>query len=239
MAPQKWIFGNWKMAQSLATAQDFFKGWKVSVSTVREIVIFPSYPHLPAALESVKSLKLPLKVGAQDCSTEERGAFTGEVSAQTLAEIGAAYVLIGHSERRRRGPETDESLAKKIRNVFAAGLKPVYCLGETEAERDSGRLLEVLKHQSSLVAVESKDMIVAYEPVWAIGTGKVASISDIEYAHKSLRDLLPKNTPILYGGSVNAQNASSILSVANVDGLLVGGASLKADEFSRIATANL
>jgi triosephosphate isomerase len=237
LTARKFIFGNWKMAQSLRGLHGFFDSWNLPPNDSVETAIFPSFIHLPAVIEKIRDSKKALSFGAQDCSTEETGAFTGEVSAATIAELQAKYVLIGHSERRQRVPETEETLTKKIQQSLKAGLIPVYCLGETERERDAGQLVEVIARQAALVASVSTPLLVAYEPVWAIGTGKVATDADIALAHAKLTDLLPKGTPILYGGSVNASNAKNILSLLHVDGLLVGGASLKPQDFQKIAAA--
>lgn len=225
------------MAQSLASARGFIEAWNAAKSDGVEVAIFPSYVHLPLVADLISRQAKPLKFGAQDCSTEEKGAFTGEISAGMIAELKSSYVLIGHSERRQRGAETNETLVRKLEQALKAQLTPVFCLGETEAERGQGRLLEVLERQSSVLKKFSEFILVAYEPVWAIGTGKVATEADIESAHKSLRAMISEKIPLLYGGSVNSQNAPSILKVKNVDGLLVGGASLKAQEFEKIAAS--
>ncbi len=231
----KYIFGNWKMAQTLETATKFVEDWKLHQNLNLKVVVFPSAPHLKSVIDLVAQKKSALEVGGQDCSTEEKGAYTGEVSTLMLKEVGCKYVLVGHSERRMRGAETESTLKRKVELALRNGLTPVYCLGETEAERNAGRVEEILKKQAAVVAGISENFLVAYEPVWAIGTGKTATNSDIEKAHKLLRSLLPEKVAILYGGSVNASNAREIMTLKNVDGVLVGGASVKPADFSIIA----
>lgn len=224
------------MAQSLDAALRFIEEWKFQASDV-EVALFPSFVHLSKVADLVKSGGISVKIGAQDCSTEKVGAFTGEVSAAMLKELGMTHCLVGHSERRKRGGETAESLRAKMDRVLEADLVPVFCLGETEQERSEGRWKSVLEIQSQVVKGISKKFLVAYEPVWAIGTGKTASSQDIEEAHRTLRGLVGPKTPILYGGSVNASNASNILKLPEVSGLLVGGASLKVPDFTQIASS--
>ncbi len=224
------------MAQSGADASAFFsalgsRAWNPSQI---EVGIFPSFVHLPQVVKTGATVN-GLVIGAQDCSAEEKGAFTGEVSAAQIREIGVTHILIGHSERRQRVPETPTSLSAKLKWAKSVGLQIVFCIGETEAERDAGKLVPILKSQLDVLKGENLDsLLVAYEPVWAIGTGKTASLKDVEEAHGEIKRMAPGLKGILYGGSVNAQNSGDILQVPGVDGLLVGGASLKPDTFLKI-----
>ena len=187
----------------------------------------------------------PIATGGQDCHAEASGAFTGDVSAEMLADIGCRYVIVGHSERRSLHKESDAIVLAKASAALRAGLAAIVCVGETAAERDAGQALAVVERQLRGSAPStSAAVVVAYEPVWAIGTGRTASPADIGEVHAHLRQVLkdhlgPKGNDvrILYGGSVKAANAGAILSTADVDGALVGGASLKADDFWGIVTA--
>ena len=223
------------MGQTLVGAKSYLETWSLSWSKEIEVAVFPAFVHLAPVIESARKLKRPFAFGGQDCSMESTGAFTSEISAQNLKEVGSAYCLIGHSERRQRGGETSVSLFRKLEQAFKAGLTPVYCIGETEAERTEGRMKAVLEEQMAITERLSDSYLIAYEPVWAIGTGKVATEKDILEAHLHNRALLKgRPIPILYGGSVNAANAEGILALNLVDGVLVGGASLKADDFQKI-----
>lgn len=233
----RYIFGNWKMSQSLAAGRDFFRKIDLKFKENKkadqiELGIFPSYPHI---LELVNlSRELPVTLGAQDCSNENEGAFTGEVSCSMLSELGATAVLIGHSERRKRFKESNELLAKKLDRALEAELLPVFCFGETKEERESGQLERVLKAQLEVVKTFEPSILLAYEPVWAIGTGLTASPQQIEETHSLIASWMPKS-PILYGGSVKPANCAEILGVSEVHGLLIGGASLDPDGFSQIS----
>ncbi len=188
-----------------------------------------------------------LELGAQDVSSHEKGAFTGEVSASMLREFGVRYVIVGHSERRQYHGETDALVADKARAALAAGITPIVCVGETLAERDSGRTEEVVKRQLASVIHANghciSEIVVAYEPVWAIGTGKTASPEQAQLVHAVRRAQLraatahPERVSILYGGSMNAANAASLLAQPDIDGGLVGGAALKAEDFLQIVAA--
>lgn len=225
------------MAQTLSGLEGFFKNWKLSSSKV-ELGLLPSFVHLPQVLSKLKT-ESEWWVGAQDCSTEIEGAFTGEVSARSLKELGCKVVLIGHSERRQRAKETLESLRKKLDRAKEAGLKPVFCIGETEAERLSGKTLDILRAQLGALEAYSGSILIAYEPVWAIGTGKIPTLNEVEEAHSFVWKLAPKAEGVLYGGSVKAENARELAAVSGVSGFLVGGASLKADIFEKIVESVL
>lgn len=209
------------------------------------VVVFPPYTSIAAVREVLGGA---VHLGAQDLHWEAKGAFTGEVSAAMLVDAGCSHVLIGHSERRQYFGETDDSVAKKLRAALAAGLYPIVCVGETLAERDGGKVEEVLRRQvtGAFSGIEpTKRFAVAYEPVWAIGTGRTATPEQAADAHRTIRDMLggllgagsAASTPILYGGSVTPENAAALLAQSEIDGALVGGASLRFDSFARIVRA--
>jgi triosephosphate isomerase len=215
-----------------------------------EVGIAPPFPFLRAALDAVGTD--PVRVGAQDVHWEDVGAFTGEVSAAMLASMGASFVILGHSERRHLLGETDEDVRRKVAAAFRRGLTPIVCVGETEAERLAERTLEVVERQlqlglASVPAEQADHLVVAYEPVWAIGTGRVATLDQIAEVHRLVRDRLSARfgaeaagrIRIQYGGSVTPQNAAEILALEEVDGALVGGASLDAAKFLAVVRAAL
>jgi triosephosphate isomerase len=241
------IAGNWKMyktgPEALTTAADLAELCS-NIEDV-EVMIAPTFLSLPLVAAAMKGCNV--KVGAQNLYFENQGAFTGEVSAQMIKAAGAQYVLIGHSERRQYFGETNESVCKKMKAATQTGLKPILCIGESETQRDEEKTFEILDKQVSdglkgLGSDELKDLVLAYEPVWAIGTGKTASTDQVEEVHKHLRSLLEKlfskeladQTRILYGGSVNPENAKELMGIEDVDGALVGGASLDANKFINI-----
>lgn len=231
---ETYILGNWKMAQSLSGIESFFSSWSEVPPSSVKVGVFPSFPYLELCVQKAQQKKLSLQTGAQDCSTEKSGAFTGEVSATMLKEVGASYVLIGHSERRQRGAETNESLSRKLKQVEEQNLTPVFCVGESHAERVSGRVESILHEQLQALKSISGFCLIAYEPVWAIGTGLVPKQTEIADAHAFIQNETGSRMPVLYGGSVKPENAREILSLAAVNGLLVGGASLKANDFKKI-----
>jgi len=243
---KKLIAGNWKMngsaASNVALVQALLSGasdWKCSVA-----VCVPA-PYLAQVQGLVADTGIDL--GAQDVSQHESGAFTGEVSASMLQDFGTRYAIVGHSERRQYHGETDAVVATKAQRALAAGITPIVCVGETLAEREAGRTEEVVKRQLAAVIHTNghciSEIVVAYEPVWAIGTGKTASPEQAQQVHAVLRAQLRAATAhadrvhILYGGSMNAANAAQLLSQADIDGGLVGGASLKAADFLSIIAA--
>ncbi|WP_024301370.1 triose-phosphate isomerase [Pseudogulbenkiania sp. MAI-1] len=237
----KLVIGNWKMHGRHAFNAQLVKQLLSSEQVDRAgVALAVPAPYLVSVGELLKGSRLSL--AAQDVSQfADDGAYTGETSAQMLADVGCAYVLVGHSERRQYLKEEGDQLRRKLLNVIAAGLTPVYCVGETLEEREAGRHFAVIREQlSALDGVDSGAVVVAYEPVWAIGTGKVASLEQIEEVHheikaECLRRLKGSATiRVLYGGSVKAENAAAILSIDNVDGALVGGASLVPESFSMI-----
>jgi len=243
------IAGNWKMHMGAARTRAFFAGLTVGERAGKsELLIFPPVVSLGVAA-SCPDRDPRVQLGAQNIHWQDRGAFTGETSAAMAAEAGASHVLVGHSERRHVFGETNEEVALKIAAGCRHGLVPVVCLGETLAERQDGRVDEVILAQldAALEALERDEgrFLIAYEPVWAIGTGETATSDDAANAHGTLRTRLEATlglaaavrTPILYGGSVQPANAADLLGAANVDGVLVGGASLDPRSFAEIAAA--
>ncbi len=229
---------NWKMNMTRAEARDYARrlGEIVGDGDPRvELVIAPPY----TALDAARDLGGRWSLAGQNVAAETGGAYTGEVSARMLADAGCRYVIVGHSERRRLFGEEGGVLARKLARVREAGLTPIYCLGETEEEREAGLTATVLVTQVETLEGDPGDepLVVAYEPVWAIGTGKAATAEDAGSARVRLAELLSarRDIRILYGGSVTAENARSLLEVSRVDGFLIGGASLKPAAFAAIA----
>jgi triosephosphate isomerase len=245
------IAGNWKMHKTSGEAVDFVKKLQplISGSADRDIMIAPAFTALEATAAALKGTGVGL--GAQDLFWETEGAFTGQVSPKMLSAAGCRYAIIGHSERRQFFGETDETVNRKIRAAVKAGLIPVMCVGESGKERDAGLTLPVLDKQikdglKSFVADELGSLVIAYEPVWAIGTGKTATAAQAQEAHRFIRSLveglfgakLAAAVRILYGGSVKPENISELMAMADIDGALVGGASLNPDSFARIVKFN-
>ena len=208
-----------------------------------DILVCPPYLHIPAVRHAVYGFP-QLRFGAQNCSAYEDGAFTGDVSASMLRDSSCSYVIVGHSERRQYQNETNEIVAQKALEVLNNDMAPIICVGETEEEREQGNAQEVIAQQlkSSIPSVgQFQEIVIAYEPVWAIGTGKTASVDDVKAMHSFIRSQLgeyvqsPEKVRILYGGSMKAANARELLATENVDGGLIGGASLHADQFLAIA----
>ena len=220
------IAGNWKMFKTQAETRAFCAEFQPPDGV--DVVICPPYTSLAAAVES------GLTVFAQNVHWADDGAFTGEISIAMLKELGVAGAIVGHSERRQYFGETDETTARRADAALAAGLRVIACVGELEAEREAGETQAVLRRQISALSPHP-DLVVAYEPVWAIGTGKTATPEIAQEAHAFIKSLL--DAPVLYGGSVKPDNAGAILKIANVNGALVGGASLKAEDFLGIARA--
>jgi triosephosphate isomerase len=240
---KKHIFGNWKMNGSLASNAALLDLLKQGLGHADcEIAVCAPAPYL-AQLQSLLSGSR-IAVGAQDVSADASGAFTGEVSGAMLREFGVRYVLVGHSERRQYHAESDEMVARKAQAALANGITPVVCVGETLAQREAGETEAVVRRQLAAVAQRNghclSEIVLAYEPVWAIGTGLTATPAQAQAVHAVLRaQLLAATTaaarvPILYGGSMNAANAAELLAQADIDGGLVGGASLKAADFLAI-----
>lgn len=245
---KKLIAGNWKMNGSLAANEALVNALISGLGTdepVADLALCVPAPYLAQLQQLLKGAKLAL--GAQDVSAHEQGAYTGEVSAAMLQDFGCRYAIVGHSERRQYHGETDALVATKAQRALAAGITPIVCVGETLAEWEADQTEAVVKRQLAAVihtvAHCTSEIVVAYEPVWAIGTGKTASPDQAQHVHAVLRAQLaaatehPERVRILYGGSMNASNAASLLTQADIDGGLIGGASLKAPDFLSIAAA--
>ena len=246
---QKIVAGNWKMntnlseGLALATAVNNSTSQKINDALM---IIAPPFTHLAEA----KKVLTEVKLAAQNCASEEKGAYTGEVSVDMIKSTGAEYVIIGHSERREYYKESDEILARKSTLVLSRGLKPIFCIGEVLSEREAGKHFEVVSSQLEngifhLDEDEFSKVVLAYEPVWAIGTGVTATPDQAQEMHAFIRqqvakrynDKLADNTSILYGGSCKPDNARELFANPDVDGGLIGGASLKADDFIQIVNA--
>ncbi len=240
------IAGNWKMHYTIDEAVKLVEELKPLVKDAKcEVVVCPTFVCLDAVKEAVEGTNI--KVGAQNMHFEEKGAYTGEVSGEMLKSINVEYVIIGHSERRQYFAETDETVNKKIKAAFKYGLKPIVCVGETLEEKEAGKTAEIITNQTKL-ALEGltneqvENTIIAYEPIWAIGTGKTATSEDANNSIKEIRNKIAEiygqdtasRVIIQYGGSVKSTNAKELFEMSDIDGGLVGGASLKAEEFSKI-----
>jgi len=248
---KKIVAGNWKMNMDYSTGITLAEGIRdyfTNKPPVCEVVICSPFIHL-ASLQNLLKGSI-IKYGAQNCHQEESGAYTGEISAAMIKSTGAAYVIIGHSERRTYFGENDSLLNSKTRTALASGLKVIFCCGEVLAEREKEIHFEVVKRQLTdglfnLTEEQMKDIVIAYEPVWAIGTGLTATPGQAQEMHGFIREKLAArygskiagDTTILYGGSCKASNAAELFSMPDVDGGLIGGASLKKDEFCAIAEA--
>ena len=229
----KFIIGNWKSNGNVDKKESMIKSLK-SVKTDNKVILCLPF-HLLGGGNSV------VEIGAQDISLYPNGAYTGDISGQMLKESNVKYVIVGHSERRKYHNETNEIVRKKSENAIANGIIPIICVGESETDKKAGRTLSVVKKMLLDSIPTNGDFIIAYEPCWAIGTGVIPTNEEISAVHETLFKALSKigrdKTPILYGGSVNSTNASEIMSINNVHGVLVGGASLKYDTFLPIINA--
>ena len=245
---RKVIAGNWKMNMLPNEAIDFVNNLAPLVKDSKnEVIICVPFTDLFYTLLTVQETNI--HVGAQNMHWEEKGAYTGEVSAEMLKSINVEYVIIGHSERRQYFNETDETVNLKVKSALKHGLKPIICVGETLEQKEEGKTLEVITSQISkalqdLTIDDISNIIIAYEPIWAIGTGKTASSDDANESIKAIRNQIEKDfgtndVTILYGGSVNAENAKELFTMSDIDGGLVGGASLNAEKFSKIVNYNL
>jgi triosephosphate isomerase len=242
-----YIAANWKMHKTAAEAAEFVDALLPRIAaTQSDVVICPPFVALGAVVE--RRYGTAVKVAAQNMHEAESGAFTGEVSAPMLIELGVEAVVLGHSERRQLFCETDEALARKVPAALAAGLEPILCVGESEEARDAGQTEAVLERQlqADLVAVEDgqlAEVVIAYEPIWAIGTGRTATPEQAQQALAFIRDLLrtrgaaAERARILYGGSVKPANAAELMAQPDIDGALVGGASLDPEDFAAIVKA--
>lgn len=240
------IVGNWKMNQTLHEISNFFiEMTKMKMELKCKAWIAPQTLHIPI-LKEIAFTTGAIQVGAQNCSNHDSGAFTGETSPAALADIGAEFVIIGHSERRTIFGEGNSLLNEKVLAALKHNLKVIYCVGETLAEREANTTFKVIEEQmnvglKNLPADKAHFLLIAYEPVWAIGTGKVATAEQAEEVHAFIRGKLTHNkeeTVILYGGSVKPDNIDSLLRKENIDGALVGGASLKAQDFKQLCSAS-
>ena len=243
---RKLVAGNWKMHGDVAVVEELLSGLLGALGeTQAEVAVCPTYVHLAQALGLCA--QSAIAVGGQDCSHMQSGAYTGEVAATMLADLGCRWVILGHSERRQYHGESDQLVAAKLAAAVAAGLQPIVCVGETREQREggeaeavvAGQLLGALADQPSLAGC-----VIAYEPVWAIGTGLTATPEEAQSMHAFIREQLEglsgldaTETRILYGGSVKAANAAELFAQADIDGALVGGAALKAEEFAAIVAA--
>lgn len=237
------IAGNWKMYKTLAEAVDFVKALKPQVSDIhdRSIVVCVPYPVLKDVCDAICSTNVGL--GAQNLFWEDEGAYTGEVSAPMLKAVGCQYVIIGHSERRQYFGETDESVNKKLSAAIKHNLFPIVCIGETLEQREKNETFKVIEKQmaggfKNINKEHWDSIVIAYEPVWAIGTGKTATPQQAQEVHAFIRKLLPsavaEKVRILYGGSVKPENVKDLMAQPDIDGGLVGGASLKIDSFVKL-----
>lgn len=246
------IAGNWKLFKTITEAVTVVNELKPLVANIKdvEIVVAPVFTALSRVSETI--LNTNIKLAAQNCYWEEEGAFTGEVAPKLLKDAGCSHVIIGHSERRQYFGETDLTVNKKIKAVLAAGLNAIVCVGELLAERESEQTFTVIETQikGGLAGLSAEDLahtVIAYEPVWAIGTGKTASDEQAQEVHLFIRQLIEKTfnksaadtIRILYGGSVKPDNVKALMAKPDIDGALVGGASLKAESFAAIASYNI
>ena len=248
---RKVIAGNWKMNMLPNEAMAFIEGLAPLVkNSEAEVILCVPYTDLFYSLLTAQDTNI--KIGAQNMHGEESGAYTGEVSGKMLKSIGVEYVIIGHSERRQYFNETDETVNKKIKSAFANELKPIVCVGETLEQREAGKAEEIITNQTKialdgLTEEQVENTIIAYEPIWAIGTGKTATAEDANNSIKAIRNEIAKNygqniadkVIIQYGGSVKASNAKELFSTSDIDGGLVGGASLKVEEFANIVNYSI
>ncbi len=240
------IAGNWKMNKTPSEAAQLIRELIPLVKDAKaEVVVCPTYVCLPAAAEALAGTNI--KLGAQNLHFEKSGAFTGEISADMLKELGVSYVIIGHSERRQYFAETDETVNRKVKTAIAAGLTPIICVGESLEQREQGITKEVVSMQTKLAlagvsAEDAAKLVIAYEPIWAIGTGKTATSQEANETIGDIRNAVgevfgsetAQQTRIQYGGSMNPKNAAELMSKEEIDGGLIGGASLKAEDFSKV-----
>lgn len=245
---QAMVAGNWKMNGSSASVSELIEGIKAGVGeTGAEVAVCPPFVYIPAIASAISGS--PIKLGAQNMCEQDSGAFTGEVSGLMLKDVGCDYVIIGHSERRAMYGESDEITAIKYGAVLKNGLKPIFCIGETLEERESGVTNDVIARQIDAIldsdgVTSLANAVLAYEPVWAIGTGKTATPEQAQEVHAFIRGkiadldaVVAEGLRILYGGSMNPGNAADLIAQPDIDGGLIGGASLKADDFLTICKA--
>lgn len=244
---KKFIVGNWKMNGTQSTATALAGGiaqglqQEPGLAQKADFCVCPPFAHIATVRQA---LPVAVHVGGQDCSAQPNGAFTGEVSSEMLLDLGCGYVILGHSERRQYHGESDADVAAKAAKAHQDGLKTIICVGETDAERQAGKAESVVSQQLKAgipASATAQNLVIAYEPVWSIGTGKTPSPEDVKAIHKVIRENLKEKLDnsaavrILYGGSVKPENAKTLLTIDNVDGALIGGASLKAEQYLAIA----
>ena len=235
------IAANWKMNLDKVSISKFCDDlYNYKFSSKVEACIFPSIPYMDYLNNLIK--KLPISVGGQNCHYKSHGAFTGEVSPKFLRDTGCEYVIIGHSERRTINNESDNEIKLRAQSAIDSNLKAILCVGENNSHREKGHALKFVEQQLlKCIPNNFKNLLVAYEPIWSIGTGKIPNVSEINEMHDHIKKVVLKSTnkkvKVLYGGSVNVENIDSILNVINVDGVLVGGASLKVKDFLAIYSA--
>ncbi len=243
-----WLIANWKMHGTHARVRHFAYAVNDALAmapAALKAVFCPPFSYLETARAALPP-NARLAIGGQNCAKDAQGAFTGGISAPMLADCGARYVILGHSERRLFMHETDDQVSAKVQAAYAAGLTPIICIGETEAEYQAGKTAAVLENQLKPLldanrriagATDGRPALIAYEPVWAIGSGKTPTSAEIEAAHTHIKSILGSAQPVLYGGSVKPANIREILSIASVDGALIGGASLEVESMCAMIAA--
>lgn len=239
--------GNWKMYKSMSQAVELVQALKESLADVtnREVLVCPPFTALYPVAQALRGSDIEL--GGQNLYPQEEGAYTGEISPTMLLDVGCRYVILGHSERRQHFEESDEFINRKVRLALEHGLRPILCVGETLEQREAGQEVAVVTKQvreclAGVAGEEMQEVVIAYEPVWAIGTGRTATPAQAQAMHKVIRDILKglygqgiaEATRIIYGGSVKPDNVDDLMREPDIDGALVGGASLKAESFARI-----
>lgn len=247
---KKVIAGNWKMNMLPNEAMEFITRLTQTAKQSKSEIIL-CVPYIDLFYSLLTAQDTPIKIGAQNMHHKESGAYTGEISGKMLKSIHVEYVIIGHSERRKYFAETDEIVNLKLQTAFENNLKPILCVGETLEQREAGKAQEVITKQieadlTGLTKEQVQNTIIAYEPIWAIGTGKTATVEDANKAIKQIREKIQElygeqtaqNAILLYGGSVSAGNSKELLSASQIDGALIGGASLKIEEFEKIVKDN-
>jgi triosephosphate isomerase len=245
------IAGNWKLNLTIAEAKQLAQQLVDNLADMadRDIIIAPVFTALTTVAEVIETS--PIQLAGQNCYPQSSGAFTGEVSAEFLSDAGCSFVILGHSERRQLLGETDQFINRKLLKALEAGLQPILCIGETLAEREAEQMLQILERQlkgglANLTMQQIADVTIAYEPIWAIGTGKTATAEQAQQAHAFIRNFvkqlfsvnIAENTRILYGGSVKPGNIDNLMIEEDIDGALVGGASLQGEDFIRIVRFN-
>ena len=239
------IAANWKMNKTISETRDFLRAFLPLVKDIkdRDVVISPPFTALSPAADALKGSGV--KLSAQNVFWEEKGAFTGEVSPAMILDAGCSHVIIGHSERRQYFSEHDVIVNRKVKAARKAGLEVIFCVGESLEEREAGRTFEVIKRQveTGLAEVGPENLVVAYEPIWAIGTGRTATVEQAQEVHAFIKKILgtlygnkAESLRIIYGGSVTTENVDNLMACEDVSGALVGGASLKAESFARIVS---